>query len=99
MENAELEDLDQLVNSAGWQRFRDHVNGQWARGTGQRYLAGIEQAMSVTDDPSANAQLRQIIVACKEIEGVMRWAQDRIAYLKRVDHRVQEPVLSRRGSL
>ena len=97
MENSELEDLDQLVNSAGWQRFRDHVNAEWGRNS-ETYHDAIEKAAS-GDNVHLQDHLRQILAAQREILKVMRWATDRIGYLKRVDHRVQEPVLSRRGSL
>lgn len=81
----EQEDLDQLVNSAGWQRFRQMVEQLWgsAEGGGDRFIGQMTQVAMSTDDAVAMGQMRQIIAAQREIQGVMRWPKMRLEQITR----------------
>ena len=79
-ENAELEDLDQLVNSAGWARFVDMVNEQWGRGS-DRFMSAVTDAAR-GDNVHLQDHLRQILAAQREIQAVMQIPQNRLKLLK-----------------
>ena len=79
-ENSELEDLEHLVSMAGWGRFAEMVDKQWGR-SGERYTDAINNAAR-GDDVNALQQLRQIIVAQREIQTVLAMVQNRIKLLK-----------------
>lgn len=80
----EQEDLDQLLSSAGWQRFRKMVEQQWgsSEGSGERFINQMT-AVAKSDDASALPMMRQIIAAQREIQGVMRWPNLRLEQIKR----------------
>lgn len=95
-ENPELEDLDQLVNSAGWRRFTDMVEQQWGRG-GDRFIDAVTNAAK-GENQHAQDHLRQIIAAQREIQAVMALVPNRVKLLKGSE----QPQLvgaSRRGGL
>lgn len=75
----EQEHLDALVHSEGWRIFRTYVEGEWGMG-GQRFLRGVTDAAS-NATPDATEQLRQILVAQREIQRVMGWAGERLKHL------------------
>lgn len=81
----EQEDLDQLLNSAGWHRFAKMVEQLWgnAEGGGDRFIAQMTAVAMSTDDVIAMGQMRQIIAAQREIQGVMRWPKTRLEQIKR----------------
>ena len=94
-ENAELENLDQLVNSPGWTLFQQMVDKEWGR-TGDRYIDAVTNAAR-GEDTAAVGILRQILAAQREIGIVMAMVPNRIKMLK-----LQQPVgagQSRRGGL
>lgn len=99
----EQEDLDQLLNSAGWQRFRQMVEQQWgsAEGGGDRFIGQMTAVAMSTDDALAMGQMRQIIAAQREIQGVMRWPKTRLEQIKRTAAPADSDAapLSRRGGL
>ena len=81
----EQEDLDQLLSSAGWQRFAKMVEQQWGgvEGSGERFINQMTAVARSTDDVIAMAQMRQIIAAQREIQSVMRWPSLRLEQIKR----------------
>ena len=99
----EQEDLDQLINSAGWQRFQKMVEQLWgtAEGGGARFVTAMTNVAKSTDDAIAMAQMRQIIAAQREIQDVMRWPVVRLEHLKRAAPPADSDAmpLSRRGGL
>ncbi len=102
----EQEDLDQLLSSAGWQRFQKMVEQQWgsSEGNGERFINQMT-AVAKSDDASALPQMRQIIAAQREIQGVMRWPSLRLAQITRTappadsDATALSSEFSRRGGL
>lgn len=95
MEN-ELEDLDQLIHSAGWGRFVEMVDKQWGRGS-DAYHDAVENAAR-GDNIHLQDHLRQILAAQREIAKVMEMVPQRLKQLKGA----AQPALvgvSRRGGL
>lgn len=99
-ENAELEDLDQLVTCPGWGRFLKMVDQQWGA-AGERYTQAITNAARIGADADAMSQLRQIVAAQREIQTVMQMIPNRLHRLKQVKQAQSVPELagSRRGGL
>lgn len=83
MSEHERENLDALVHSDGWRLFQSYVEGEWGNG-GARFLTGVKDAANNTT-PGATEQLRQIIVAQREIQRVMGWASERLKALNKPD--------------
>lgn len=97
----EFEDLDALIRSAGWQRFKAHVAEQWgtpSAGGGIRFQQAVRQASNNEADANALAQLRQIVTAQREIQGLIVSFEQQAERLKPMEQR-QELAMSRRGSL
>lgn len=102
-ENVELEALDQLISLEGWQRFRNLVAEEWGtpeNGGGSQFLAAVKAAAAL-NDADATAQLRQIIVAQREIHKIMEMIPQRVAQMKRTKLGPESDAapLSRRGAL
>lgn len=96
----EYEDLDALIQSAGWGRFKAHVAQQWGTpetGGGVRFQQAVSQAAAEQADADATAKLRQIVVAQKLIQGLILEFEARRERLKPIEER--EHALSRRGGL
>ena len=96
----EFEDLDALFRSAGWLRFKAHVAQQWGTpqaGGGARLQAGVAQAAAENADADATAKLRQIVVAQKQIQGLILEFELRIEKVRPLEQR--ELAQSRRGGL
>jgi len=94
-ENSEREDLDQLVNSAGWKRFMDMVEQDWGRGS-DRFLEAVTNAAK-GDNVHLQDHLRQILAAQREVMAVIQKPVTRLKQL-------QQPAFvtvgqSRRGGL
>lgn len=100
----EREDLDALINSAGWQRFAKMVAEQWGstEGGGVRFVTQMT-AVAKSDDATALPMMRQIIAAQRELQAVLRWPEERLAILKRTevmpDSDAAPLTQSRRGGL
>ncbi len=105
MTTNEREDLDALVNSAGWQQFKRIVEEQWgsAEGGGVRFVTQMTKVANNPDDATALPQMRQIIAAQREIQMVMRWPMERLETLKRTEVKPDSDAVpltqSRRGGL
>jgi len=103
---SEYEDFDQLLQSAGWQRFQAMVAKEWGdhEGNGSRFVAAVVKASNLVEDALAVGQLRQIVVTQREIQSLMRSPAERFETLKRMHVRpepvmVKKPAKGRRGSL
>lgn len=101
MEDPEREDLDALLQSAGWQWFLRYVAREWGAddGGGAMYHGAVTAAAKEDDDPRALAKLRQIVVAQREIQKLIRWPSQRLAEVTKI---AADPVgagQSRRGGL
>lgn len=105
MDNSAREDLDALVQSAGWMRFVEHVQREWGsreHGGGVRFEQATEKAANLTDDALAISQLRQITVARREVQALMRWPYDALKQATKEDRElvlVGPQDYSRRGGL
>lgn len=97
---SELEALQALVDSDGWKLFASMVGKQWgdSEGNGERFLQAVSNA-SKASDADAIAQLRQIVVAQREMQLVMRWPADRLKQLQQASQGPGQAHPSRRGSL
>jgi hypothetical protein len=101
-ENAELEDLEQMVNSAGWGRFSQMVSTNWgtpANGAGARFAHAARLAAK-----SGGRDLENVIFAQDEIQALMQSVPDRIKALKDSAERLRlantsNAGTSRRGGL
>jgi len=94
VEHSEREDLDELVNSDGWRRFKAFADAEWGDG-GHRFVQGVTDAAK--DDTSRGTDiLRQILVAQREIRTLLIWPEAR---LKAISKPELVEVGSRRGSL
>lgn len=104
MTTNEREDLDALVNSAGWQQFKRMVEEQWgsAEGGGIRFVTQMTN-VAKSEDATALPLMRQIIAAQREIQMVMRWPMERLETLKRTEVKPDSDAVpltqSRRGGL
>jgi len=100
----EREDLDALIHSPGWQRFKQMVEQQWgtAEGGGVRFVTEMTK-MAKGDDATALPLMRQIIAAQREIHAVMNWPAERAEALKRTEVKPDSDAVpltqSRRGGL
>ena len=99
----EREDLDALVRSDGWTVFCAHVAHEWGTaeaGGGTVFLAAVKKAADIMDDPTATAQLRQILASQREIHKLLAGVPERIKQLKAADSGAAAPLAwSRRGGL
>lgn len=99
----EREDLEALVTTDGWQRFKQMVEQQWggAEGGGARFVSGMTTVAKSTDDALALANMRQIIAAQREIQAVMRWPSEQAERLRKTEMRADSDAVagSRRGGL
>lgn len=99
MDSTEREDLDALTRSDGWRLFSEYCLSEWGP-AGTRFHSAVKTAADHTNDADATAQLRQIIVAQREIQKLLAWPAERLKYLTQ-----SEPELatgrdySRRGGL
>lgn len=100
MENTEHEDLDALLSSPGWERFKAYVKSEWGP-EGVQFTRALAQAADVVDDPLAMARFRQVLVAQKACQGVLDWLPARVAHLKATALPTGSDALpmSRRGTL
>jgi hypothetical protein len=94
-ENAEYEDLDQLLHSPGWGRFVDMVDKQWGRGS-DRFMNAVTDAAR-GDNVHLQDRLRQILAAQREIQAVMQMPENRLKLLKQPQMAIAGQ--SRRGGL
>jgi hypothetical protein len=97
----EYEDLDALLTSAGWTRFKSYIAEQWGTpqaGGGIRFQQAVNQASRNETDANALAQLRQVVVAQREIQGLIIAFEGQRERVKPLEPR-QEMALSRRGGL
>jgi hypothetical protein len=91
----ELEDLEALLGSEGFARWRDHIVNEWGP-AGERFQQAVKQA-AVKEDTAATNHLRAVLFAQSEIEKLLVWPIER---MRQIQH--QAPVQSgpsRRGSL
>lgn len=97
----EFEALDALFRSEGWARFKAYVAQQWGtpqHGGGARFQAAVTQAAGEQVDADATAKLRQVVVAQKQIQGLIAEFESRMERVRPLESR-PELVGSRRGSL
>lgn len=100
-QSQEYEALDALLRSDGWTRFKAYVAQQWGtpqHGGGARFQAAVSQAAGEQADADATAKLRQVVVAQKQIQGLIAEFEGRLERVRPMEHR-PELVGSRRGSL
>lgn len=100
----EREDLDALLASPGWERFKQMTEKLWgsAEGGGERFVTQMTAVAKLTDDTTAMPMMRQIIAAQREIQALMRWAPERLETLKRTAAKPDSDGIatgSRRGGL
>lgn len=95
---SEQEDLDQLVRSQGWLRFKQFVSKEWGDQLEQHLLA----AANDREDSIALQKIRQVLAAKREIDRMVLWPTERLSTLelaKQSRETAQSVPLSRRGTL
>lgn len=95
-ENAEVEDLEQLMACPGWARFVDMTEKQWGRNS-ETFHDAVENAAK-GDNVHLSDHLRQILTAQREIMKLLDLPAQRLKLLKGASAR-PELVVSRRGGL
>lgn len=100
MENTEYEDLDALLSSPGWERFKAYVKSEWGP-EGVQFTRALALAADTIDDPTAMAKFRQVLVAQKACMSVLEWLPARVTHLKATELKPESDALpmSRRGTL
>jgi hypothetical protein len=85
--DSEREELDALVQSAGWRLFCENAAREWGttEGGGARFMTAVRDAAADNSDANATAKLRQITVAQREIHRLLQWVPERVKALKARD--------------
>lgn len=96
--DSEREELDALVNSDGWRLFTSYVQSEWGSG-GRAFIDATEKAADQKADADAMAYLRQIIVAQRQIQRLVRWPEERLKQLATPELVPAVTDYSRRGTL
>jgi hypothetical protein len=97
----EFEDLDELMRSAGWQRFKAYTAEQWgtpSAGGGARFQLAVRASAAENADADAIAKLRQVVAAQREIQGLITEFEKRLDAVRPQENRLAA-VGSRRGPL
>ena len=94
----ERENLEALVASDGWKTFAAYVGQEWGAG-GRAFLDATTKAADQKADADAMAYLRQIIVAQREIQKLVKWPEERLKQLEPIEYATASRDYSRRGSL
>jgi hypothetical protein len=95
----EREELEALTRSEGWKMFQSYVESEWGPG-GRAFIDAVTKAADNKADADATAFLRQIIVAQKQIQRLVKWPEERLGALKQPELVAAGPVdYSRRGRL
>lgn len=99
MDSKEREDLDALIASDGWRVFTAYVAGEWGSG-GRRFEHAVQQCADNPNDADATAKLRQVMVAKREIETLLKWPHERLKALQSPELVAASPLdYGRRGHL
>ncbi len=96
MDPTEYEDLDALIRSAGWARFKAVVVEQW----GQHGSGGVvftQAVMAAQKQADALPKLQQVCFAQVAIQGLISEFESRLQQLKAIEERPYNP--ARRGML
>jgi len=81
--------LESLIAHPGWVAFRAHVEQEWGI-HGARYWQELDKALDLTDNIAAAGHARQIRAARRTIEMLMRWPEEEVARLARVESGSEE---------
>jgi hypothetical protein len=101
MDATEYEDLDALVRSSGWQRFKAYTAEQWgtpSAGGGSGFQLAVRASAAEHADADAIAKLRQVVAAQREIQGLITEFEKRVEQVRPQEQRLSA-VGSRRGGL
>lgn len=85
----ELDELDSLLTSGGWQRLQHHFDAEWGV-AGQSYQEAIKRAIGgpVGSEAEAVHRLKCVTYAQVEIARFMRWPAERVAQIRSQQERV-----------
>lgn len=109
MSDTAKDNLQHLLESPGWAMVTDHIKQEWGAG-GARFEGFIDSvADSRQDDPIVLQQIRQIAVARREILRLVKWPEEEVARLIKLELAKEAPIRqplapelvwqSRRGTL
>jgi hypothetical protein len=93
----ELELLDTLLTSGGWDLIQAKFQKEWGR-SGERYCDLLEKLANTTEPGKAAEDMQRVIWVRKELEAFFKSLVERHSQLK-VGRHPQEPNPSRRGVL
>jgi hypothetical protein len=91
----EKQDLDNLTKHPGWIRTVE----RGLKDIDARITQAMANAANERDDIMALNQLRQCLAAKNAIEAFIGWPSARLRVLSDADQRLEQPQLSRRGTL
>jgi hypothetical protein len=101
-EPTEREDLEQLVTSPGWLRFRQHVENEWGSDGCIRQIDKAISGVAVNDEAAARESVIQIRTIARVIRAIVEWPNTRAKMLTETERQrrteYSQP-LSRRGTL
>lgn len=80
--NDELDDLLTLVNSAGFARFKDHVEREWGDAAQMRKIDDVLKALGPGNPDAELTTVSQVRAAARQIQQMVEWPTRRIAQLK-----------------
>lgn len=75
----EKDDLEQLLKSAGWLRYEQHLKDYWQRELSTHIAAAADDR----EDAFAIQKIRQVIAAQKAVQQALAWPKERLARLTR----------------
>ena len=95
---AEREDLEALVQSAGWALFAAHAQTAW-QGEFDRRVTEAIGAKALTPDAMqiAHLRLQQAAAIREELRGLLAWPAKRSAELARQERERVPDLMARRG--
>jgi hypothetical protein len=90
----EKDDLENLVKSPGWLRFKDQQETYWR----DTLLGAIASAANDSNDAVSIGKIRQIVAAQQAVQRCLASPQERLRHLTEQDTRANAmPAMSRGG--
>lgn len=90
----EKDDLENLVKSPGWLRFKEQQESYWR----DTLLGAIASAANDSNDAVSIGKIRQIVAAQQAVQRCVAWPQERMRHLSEQDTKANWlPAMSRGG--
>lgn len=79
-DSSEIEQLEALITSEGYHRWREHIVREWGP-AGERYQQAVRTA-AAKDDATAMHHLKAVLFAQTEIEKLLLWPIERLREIR-----------------